>query len=100
MDAECKKRLTEVCLCAQGQQLRRRYQRSLESWAKVREQAWHLEPRGRAQSGEILRLQGEFASSYAALFRHTRECLVCRFSRTLAKQLNATQNGAPAHSAN
>jgi hypothetical protein len=84
MDAGPDEPLFTLSFCGQHDQLLSEYQNALEAWAKVREESWHLGLRGKELNGELLRLQGEFASSYAMLHKHSRECLLCRLGGKLS----------------
>jgi hypothetical protein len=76
--------LREASFCIQHARLEARYHFALEAWARLREEAWQRDLRGRELNGELMRLQGEFAASYTQLHKHTRECVLCRFGMNLA----------------
>ena len=83
MDAGVDDSLFQVSACGQHDQLLARYQQALEAWAKLRETSWNLGLHGKELTGELLRLQAEFARAYTLLHQHTRECLLCRFGTKL-----------------
>ena len=86
MDTGSVEPLFRSSFCEQHDQLLARYQLALEAWARRREEAWHMGLRGKELNGELLRLQGEFARSYALLHKHSRECLLCRFGKKMSVQ--------------
>ena len=65
--------------CDKYKELLAQCQRALETWAKRREEAWQMGLRGKELGGELIRLQADFAKSYAVLQKHTRECPLCDF---------------------
>jgi hypothetical protein len=69
--------LLKASFCSELDRLLARYQRAMEAWAKRRDGAWHMGLRGKELGGELLRLQGDFADSYAALHKHRCECPLC-----------------------
>ena len=79
MDAGTVEPLFRSSFCEEHEQLLARYQLALETWGKRREEALQMGLRGKELNGELLRLQSEFAKSYALLHKHSRECLLCRF---------------------
>jgi len=54
-------------------------QRALESWAKRRDDAGQMGLSGKELGDELIRLQADFAKSYALLRKHTQECALCEF---------------------
>jgi hypothetical protein len=99
MDAGSVGPLFRSSFCEQHDQLLTRYQLALETWGKRREEAWHMGLRGKEPSGELLRLQSEFAKAYASLHKHSRECLLCRFGGKMSvedrEQLLAITHSQP-----
>jgi hypothetical protein len=83
MDAILDESATKLAICGQHDLLQERYQKAMEAWATLREESWHLGLRGKELNGELLRLQGEFARSYAQLHKHSRECLMCQMGEKL-----------------
>jgi hypothetical protein len=79
MDAGTVEPLFRSSFCEEHEQLLARYQLALETWGKRREEALQMGLRDKELNGELLRLQSEFAKSYALLHKHSRECLLCRF---------------------
>lgn len=86
MDTEFDEPLLKASFCTEHDLLLARYQHALEAWAKRREEAWRMGLRGKERSGELMRLQGEFARSYAALHKHSRECSFCRIDKGLSSR--------------
>lgn len=78
MDKEPHGPLLQTSHCPEHDRLHSHYQNALESWANLRQDAWQRSWRGKELSGELSRRQAEFARSYAALHKHSRECPVCR----------------------
>jgi hypothetical protein len=65
--------------CSRYEELLAESQKTLEIWSNRREQAWQMGLRGKELGGELIRLQADFAKSYAALQKHKRECALCEF---------------------
>jgi hypothetical protein len=78
MDTKNEKQSPKTVFCTQYEQLLELCQNALSSWAKRREEAWQMGLRGKELGGELVRLQAEFAKSYAILSKHTRECPLCK----------------------
>jgi len=95
MDAASVEPLFRSSFCEQHDQLLARYHLALETWGKRREEAWHMGLRGKELSGELLRLQTEFAKSYASLHKHSRECLLCRFGHKMPSEDRQGSLGMP-----
>jgi hypothetical protein len=68
---------SKMTFCDQYEKLLSLCQKALETWATRREQAWQMGLRGKELGGELIRLQANFAKSYAVLQQHTRECPLC-----------------------
>lgn len=83
MDATLNEPGMKLSICGQHDRLQERYQKALEAWATLREESWHMGLRGKELNRELLRLQSEFARSYAQLHKHSRECLVCQIGEKL-----------------
>lgn len=83
MDEGSQAPLFHTSFCKLHDQLLARYQTALETWVKRRDEAWLLGLRGKELSGELFRLQGEFARSYALLHKHSRECPLCQWLRAV-----------------
>jgi hypothetical protein len=99
MDAGSVEPLFSSSFCERHDQLLARYQSALETWGKRRQQGWHTGLHDNEFSGDLLRLQSEFAKSYALLHKHSRECLLCRFGRKMSvadrQQLLAITHSQP-----
>jgi hypothetical protein len=83
--------------CDEYEALLRRCQNALEKWTQRREEAWQMGLRGRALGGELVRLQADFAKSYAVLQKHVRECPLCEFVGRLANENAETPDEVLAH---
>jgi hypothetical protein len=70
--------------CSEYEQLLLVCQRALETWAKRREEAWQMGLNGKQLGNELIRLQANFAKSYATLRKHTQECPACSFVANIA----------------
>jgi hypothetical protein len=81
-----------LSFCRQHGQLLSRYQNALEAWAMLCEESWHLTSRGKEFDGELMRLQSEFASSYATLHKHSRDCMLCRLGENLSNRNSASSS--------
>jgi len=92
MDTKNEKQSPKTVFCTQYEQLLELCQNALSSWAKRREEAWQMGLRGKELGGELVRLQAEFAKSYAILSKHTRECPLCE---VVAKIVNNEEARAP-----
>ena len=77
--------------CNRYEQLLTESQKALQIWANRREQAWQMGLRGKELGGELVRLQADFAKSYAALQKHKRECSLCEF---VARLIDGDFSGA------
>lgn len=86
MNANSDDVLLPTSYCDAQDKLLAGYQTAMELWATCRDNAWRMGLRGRELSGELFRLQTEFANAYAALHKHRRECPRCSFIRTNACQ--------------
>ena len=87
----------KTSFCDKYEELLMKCQVALEKWTQRREEAWHMGLRGRALGGELVRLQADFARSYAVLQRHVRECPLCEFVEKLASENSETTDEALAH---
>jgi hypothetical protein len=88
--------LRALSFCRQHDQLLSQYQTALEAWATLCEEGWHSGFRGEEFSGELMRLQSEFASSYARLHKHSRDCLLCLLGKKLSIRGSGSANfGSP-----
>jgi hypothetical protein len=91
------KPLFKTSFCDEYEASLRRCQNALEKWTKRREEAWQIGLRGRALGGELVRLQADFAKSYAVLQKHVRECPLCEFVARLANENAETPDEVLAH---
>jgi hypothetical protein len=69
----------KTAFCSKYEEMLGECQLALGAWAKRREEAWQLGLSGRELGAELMRLQADFAKSYARLQKHTRECVLCEF---------------------
>jgi hypothetical protein len=69
--------------CDRYEELLAESQRALQVWATRREQAWRMGLQGKQLGGELIRLQADFAKSYAELQKHKRRCVLCEFVASL-----------------
>jgi hypothetical protein len=76
----------KTSFCDRYEELLVKCQVALERWTQRREEAWQLGLRGRALGGELVRLQADFAKSYAVLQRHVKECPLCEFVGKLTNE--------------
>jgi hypothetical protein len=87
----------KTSFCDRYEELLVKCQLALERWTQRREEAWHLGLRGRALGGELVRLQADFAKSYAVLQRHVKECPLCEFVGRLTSENSETTEETLAH---
>jgi hypothetical protein len=87
----------KTSFCEDYEELLGKCQNALETWTARREQAWDMGMRGRALGGELVRLQADFAKSYAVLQKHVRECPLCEFVSRIANQNTETADEALVH---
>jgi hypothetical protein len=76
----------KTAFCPEYEELLVRSHESLEKWDALRQEAWNMGLRSGQVGGELIRLQNEFAKSYAALSKHIRECRLCAFVANVGKQ--------------
>jgi hypothetical protein len=86
MDKELEKETFKTSFCDKYEELLLVSKNALEVWANRREEAWQMGLRGKGLGGELVRLQADFAKSYAQLQKHTRECVMCQFVARIAEQ--------------
>jgi hypothetical protein len=72
-------RAFKPAFCDTYEDLLAKCQEALSTWSVRREEAWHLGLQGKEIGAELVRLQANFAKSYARLQRHTHECPLCEF---------------------
>jgi hypothetical protein len=94
---ENRKPLFKTSFCDKYEELLMKCQAALERWTQRREEAWQIGLRGRALGGELVRLQADFARSYALLQKHVRECPLCEFVGKLESENSETPDEALAH---
>jgi urease accessory protein UreF len=66
--------------CSKYEELLEACQEALDAWAKRREEAAQLGQHGKELGNELIRLQADFAKSYAVLRKHKQECSLCQFA--------------------
>jgi hypothetical protein len=92
----------KTAFCDKYEELLLVSKQALETWANRREEAWQMGLRGKELGGELVRLQADFAKSYAQLQRHTRECPLCQFVAKIGKDnsgysyMSSTHESRPA----
>jgi DNA repair exonuclease SbcCD ATPase subunit len=72
-------RTFKPAFCSTYEDLLAKCQEALFAWSTRREEASRLGIQGKELGAELVRLQANFAKSYASLQKHTRECPVCEF---------------------
>jgi hypothetical protein len=78
--------LRKTSFCRTHDQLLARYQRAMELWATCRDDTWRMGLPGNELTGELFRLQTDFANAYAALHKHRRKCALCACVREGAQR--------------
>jgi hypothetical protein len=74
--------------CSKYERLLEQCKRALlEIWATRREEAWQMGLRGKELGSELVRLQADFAKSYAVLQKHVRECALCEFESKIVNSI-------------
>ena len=76
--------------CGTYEDLLANCQDALAAWSARREEAWHLGLQGKEPGAELIRLQANFAKSYARLQQHTHECPLCEFVSHLGREETST----------
>jgi hypothetical protein len=69
--------------CSTYEELLQACQQALDSWAARREEAAQQGLCGKELGDQLVRLQADFAKSYAVLHRHKHECPLCQFAANL-----------------
>jgi hypothetical protein len=86
MNAE-KERLTfKTSFCERYEELLVLAQEAMEIWSKRQEEVVRLGLHGKEVGSELIRLQANFAKSYAHLQKHIRACALCELVSKLAKE--------------
>jgi hypothetical protein len=75
--------LTDSTFCTKYEELLQACQQALDSWAARREDAEQQGLYGKELGDQLMRLQADFAKSYAVLRRHKHECPLCQFAADL-----------------
>jgi hypothetical protein len=75
---------SDATFCNRYEKLLADCQKALQIWSNRREQAWQMGLRGKELGGELVRLQADFAKSYAVLQKHKRQCVLCEIVARLA----------------
>ena len=83
--------------CSKYEELLLVCQQALESWAKRRDEARQTGLKGKELGDELIRLQADFAKSYALLRKHTHECPLCEFVANIANTDSAGPSVAVSH---
>lgn len=71
---------SKTIFCSKYEELLQLCQHALDSWAKRREEASELGLHGKELGDELIRLQADFAKSYAVLRKHKQQCSLCQFA--------------------
>jgi len=72
--------------CDQYERLLVRCQCALDVWAKRREEISQSGAAGKEIGAQLVKLQADFAKSYAILQRHTHQCALCQCVAKLASR--------------
>jgi hypothetical protein len=88
METEIYTESSKTVFCSRYEEMLTECQNALAAWSTRREEAWRMGLRGKELGGELVRLQADFAKSYARLQKHTRECALCDF---VGKMCNESQ---------
>jgi len=88
MYTDTQRRPFKTEFCSKYEELLEECQNALAVWSHRREEAWQMGLRGKELGGELVRLQADFAKSYARLQKHTHECSLCEF---VGKSMNDSQ---------
>lgn len=70
--------------CTKYDELLQVCQQALDSWATRREEAAQRGLCGKELGDQLVRLQADFAKSYAVLHKHKHECPLCQFAASFA----------------
>jgi hypothetical protein len=86
METKTQRRLFKTAFCSKYKEMLEKCQMALGKCTKRREEAWQLGLGGTELGGELMRLQADFAKSYARLQKHTRECPLCEFQSKMSSE--------------
>ena len=74
----------QTAMCGEYERLLQQSQRAAKTWNEQRAAIYDSGAKGREIDLELLRLQAQYASAYARLQKHMRECERCRFVASMA----------------
>ena len=74
----------QTAMCGEYERLLQQSQRAAKTWNEQRAAIYDAGARGREIDLELLRLQAQYASAYARLQKHLRECERCRLVSSMA----------------
>ena len=86
----------QTAICEEYERLLQYSHRAAETWNEQRAAIYESGAKGRDVDFELLGLQARYASAYARLQKHLRECERCRFVSSIAN--GGAGNDASAHS--